>query len=45
MLENAEDKVVLRNFEGRHFEYANPSQIPASVAESLKDRAFSSSDS
>lgn len=36
-----EDKIVLRNFEGRHFEYANPSSIPHSMAESLKDQAFS----
>lgn len=38
---NEQDKVVLRNFEGRHFEYANPSSIPKSIAESLKDQAFS----
>lgn len=38
---NEADKVVLRNFEGRHFEYANPSSIPKSIAESLKDQAFS----
>ncbi|MDX1680250.1 MAG: KamA family radical SAM protein [Akkermansiaceae bacterium] len=42
VVKNTEGKVVLRNFEGRHFEYANPSSIPSDVVDSLQDRAFSS---
>lgn len=45
VVENAEGKVVLRNFEGRHFEYAQPSRIPPSVVDSLKEQAFSASQS
>ena len=40
LIDSAPGSVTLRNFEGKIFEYPNPSEIPASVMESLHDQAL-----
>lgn len=45
LVENSSGKVTLRNFEGKFFEYPDPTPIPANIAESLQEKAFSSSQS